>query len=386
MTPYDLTWKPVIACSLHYGPYLVISSILGLLGAAAQVSEVLTSFVSSFKDAPRLAQCIIAEVEDLQLCLRRLQDFVASENSSKRSRKAMVMVDQLRVVLTHCVMTFSELEATVDALKFRPGASIGNRFRWATKESTISKLLQRLQSSKLSLNLVLTTLTWSVRSRRFVQFVRHLDNVLTLALHSVDAKEAQHSINALTGVVHDVLASNQEIYRRLEQSNVSTQLKHQSAPSALESNNRTDAGLSTSEADRDTWCSDTTIITGRAAEHASSFENDLRQSRVYTRISRSIGRRSDPDLLSLPSSTARSMGSSFLSGLSLADVSNISLISLPIPIQSLSNCQRYGEPINTTPLSRYFPDSSHHGPRSSGKILLLGKLPEPFSTCPKPRP
>lgn len=143
-------------------PISVSASILALLGAATKVSQVLTGFVGSVKDAPRLAQTVITEIEDMKQCLQQLQEYVVSESSHRTSRKAMVMVDQLRVVLTNAVMTFSALEDAVEALKFRPYASLGNRLRWVTKESTISKLLQRLQSSKLSLNLVLTTLTWSV--------------------------------------------------------------------------------------------------------------------------------------------------------------------------------------------------------------------------------
>ncbi|KAL8975222.1 MAG: hypothetical protein Q9197_000525 [Variospora fuerteventurae] len=325
-------------------PISVSVSILGLLGAASKVSEVLTSFTGNFKDAPRLAQCVITEVDDVKVCLQRLQGIFVPEIANRTSRKAMVMVDQLRVVLSHCVITFSELEAVVETLSFRRSRSIGNRLRWVTKESTISKLLQRLQASKLSLNLVLTTLT------------------------CVDVEEAQQSIDALTGLVHDVLATNQDICRRLEQTD--HQLKHQSAPSALETLDCM-GDTPKPETDRNTWSSDVTRVARRASEYDSSFEQDLRQSRVYTRISRNI-ERSDPDMLSLPSSTRRSIGYSFLSGMSLADVSDISLISLPIPIQSLSNRQRYQGPIVTSLPSKYFLNGSDHVTRSTGKILLLG--------------
>lgn len=148
-------------------------------------------------------------------------------------------------------------------------------------------------------------------------------------------------------------------------------MKHQSAPSALETLDCM-GDTPKPETDRNTWSSDVTRVARRASEYDSSFEQDLRQSRVYTRISRNI-ERSDPDMLSLPSSTRRSIGYSFLSGMSLADVSDISLISLPIPIQSLSNRQRYQGPIVTSLPSKYSSNGSDHVTRSSGKILLLGK-------------
>ena len=146
-------------------PISVSASILGLLGAAAKVSEVLSSFISGIRNAPGLAQRVLTEVEDLRVCLQRLQEYVLPEGPTpNRSRTAMIMVDQLRVILTHCVMTFSQLEDALEGYKPRNSMPLGNRLKWIAKESSISKLLQRLQSSKLSLNLVLTTLTWSVPS------------------------------------------------------------------------------------------------------------------------------------------------------------------------------------------------------------------------------
>ncbi|KAL8834226.1 MAG: hypothetical protein Q9170_003857 [Blastenia crenularia] len=189
---------------------------------------------------------------------------------------------------------------------------------------------------------------------------------------SVGMEEAQQSIQSLTDVVHDVLAHNQEICHRLERSDISIRLKHQSAPSALESAASTDDDASTLKPNRDSRHSDMTVAVERSPEYGFSFEQDLRRSRVYTRVSRTIGRRSDPDPPSLPSSAGCSMGSSFLSGLSLADVSNISLISLPISARSLSNGQRYLVPVVSDFAPSYLPHEFLPVPRSTGKILLLG--------------
>lgn len=197
--------------------------------------------------------------------------------------------------------------------------------------------------------------------------------LLTSCLYSAGLEEAQQSIQSLTDVVRDVLAHNQEICRRLERSDISIELKHQSAPSALESNIDTSDDASTLRPNRESWPSDTTSAVEASPEYGFSFEQDLRRSRVYTRVSSTIGRRSDPDPLSLPSSTGCSIGSSFLSGLSLADVSNISLISLPITAQSLSNGQRYRESLSTDLSPTYLPYGLFPVSRSNGKILLLGR-------------
>lgn len=66
-----------------------------------------------------------------------------------------------------------------------------------------------------------------------------------------------------------------------------------------------------------------------------SFDRDLSASRVYTRVSRRTSNSS------CSSSVVPSMGWSFQSGLSLADISNISTLSLPISPNELWNAQHY---------------------------------------------
>ncbi|KAL8627146.1 hypothetical protein Q9189_007155 [Teloschistes chrysophthalmus] len=85
-------------------PISVAASLLGLLGAAAKVSEVLTTFIQAVKDAPKLARRVFSEVEDLTLCFQRIQDFVSSEATVDRSRAAMITEAQEAIQsLAHAV-------------------------------------------------------------------------------------------------------------------------------------------------------------------------------------------------------------------------------------------------------------------------------------------
>ena len=84
--------------------------------------------------------------------------------------------------------------------------------------------------------------------------------------------------------------------------------------------------------------SDPTLETGEPSGTAMekfTFEHDLRQSKVYTRAAR---RKS---LESLQSSAAPSFGWSCLSDMSLAQVSDISVISLPLAASELANAIHY---------------------------------------------
>ncbi|KAI4257624.1 MAG: hypothetical protein L6R42_005545 [Xanthoria sp. 1 TBL-2021] len=224
-------------------PISVSASILGLLGAAAKISEVLTHFIKGVKDAPNLALRTLTEVEDLKICFRQLQHFINADEARRRSHATMVTVDQFVVVLTHAVMTFSELEVAVEGLRPRTASMINGRFKWITKENTISQLLLRLQASKTSLSLLLTTLTCT-----------RLD-------------EAQDATESLTDVVNGVLDTTQSIRQRLEQSNLPVQLKHQSAPSALENTMiPTEDDASTIRPARTTWASDAMTAVGRDSQ------------------------------------------------------------------------------------------------------------------------
>ncbi|KAL8799574.1 MAG: hypothetical protein Q9182_005785 [Xanthomendoza sp. 2 TL-2023] len=346
-------------------PISVSASILGLLGASAKVSEVLTSFVKGMKDAPRLAQRTLTEVEDLKLCFHQLQDWVNLEGSKTktRTRAAMIMVDQLVVILTHSILTFSELENAVAGLKPRSSFMMNSRFKWMAKEHTISLLLQRLQTSKASLNLLMTTLTW-----------------VDWSVRSAGVEEAQEAMRSLTSVVNNVLDTNQRICRHLENANLPIEQKHRSAPSALETKT-SESNASTEKTRPETWTSTTPTAVDISSEFDYSFETDLRASRVYSRSIKMIDRKPNPDNLSLLSSTSRSIGSSFVSGMSLAEVSNISLLSFPCPVQTMiekPHCKMppamgsvnfdCGKPLPSLP--GLFPRL----PMSNGKIALLGAL------------
>ena len=139
----------------------VSASIVGLLGAAAAVSTILKKTIATIKNTPQLVASILAEVSDISACLGQLQGFLSGTDTISRSRKSLLMVDQIVVTLTNCVLIFSELEETIDRLNLKQSTlPVNKRIRFLSNESAISKLLTRLQASKSSLNLILTTLTW----------------------------------------------------------------------------------------------------------------------------------------------------------------------------------------------------------------------------------
>ena len=141
-------------------PLSVSASIFGLISAAAQVSCLLKALIDSAKEAPMSANGVLVEIQDISICLHQLQSFLLGTQEAPRSRKSLIMVEQVIIVLTDCVSIFSELEQTLETTKADRPMRVIDRFRWIAKEKIILKHLGHLQASKGSLNLILTTLTW----------------------------------------------------------------------------------------------------------------------------------------------------------------------------------------------------------------------------------
>lgn len=150
--------------------------------------------------------------------------------------------------------------------------------------------------------------------------------------NSVSVDQAVTSVERLTGVVNQVLQLNQDLCSRL--ATLESRPGYQStrfAASMQEEGEEDDAS---------------TIRSRRHANHSvierdeigimrSTFELDLRKSRVYKRTMRRMS------CESIQTSAAPSFGWSCLSEMSLAAVSNISVISLPIAAKELSNGEHY---------------------------------------------
>ena len=141
-------------------PISAAASIVGLLGATAKISETLYNFVTSVKEAPKLASNVLQEVSATSACLSQLHSYLMGTKATSRSHDNLLMVEQITVALSNCVLIFSELEEIVESLKPSDPMQLGTLFQWVRKETAIRHLFTRLQHSKASLNLMMTTLTW----------------------------------------------------------------------------------------------------------------------------------------------------------------------------------------------------------------------------------
>lgn len=141
-------------------PISAAASMIALVGAAAKVSECLFKFIRSVKEAPKLASTVLQEVSDISACLSQLQSFLTGTKAASRSHEDLLMIEQILVTLSNCMLIFSELEEIVESLKPTDPMQADRLVQWVLKERIIKTLFTRLQASKISLNLMMTTLTW----------------------------------------------------------------------------------------------------------------------------------------------------------------------------------------------------------------------------------
>jgi len=132
-----------------------VSSIAGLL----QIGIKVTGFVSSMMDVPSLMCNISDEVTALSAIFCQIQNLFLHSSPTKNNGTHMLYVRDVVTILTSCVCAYSELGLAVDGLNSGV-LNAWDRAKWVAKERDFKRILEALQSSKLSLNLMLTIYNW----------------------------------------------------------------------------------------------------------------------------------------------------------------------------------------------------------------------------------
>lgn len=148
-------------CRAIADPLSIAAGCIGVLTAAAQISSIVIKFTNEVKSAPEQARVILTEVSHISRVLIQLQSFLLRKNSVASSGAEFLHVDQVVTIVSACVMTFSDLQELLDDLKSED-MTIIDRVKWSRKETLIGSLIQRLQTHKASLSLMLIIFNWYV--------------------------------------------------------------------------------------------------------------------------------------------------------------------------------------------------------------------------------
>ncbi|EWG47694.1 hypothetical protein FVEG_07748 [Fusarium verticillioides 7600] len=266
-----------------------------------------------------------------------LQSLTKNLGSVNIQHAALIGVNQVVAVLTDGVLLYSELHKELQSLWTKDSVEkvpLRGRLQWVWKESTFITLLNRLQSFKSSMTLVL------------------------MILQSDSDQIAKEHQEQLSNNVQALLDNNTALSRRLM--NLEDALDSQTIISRRMSIISLSASPSRNASQQLTAESPATSIATENSLAISKFdfEEDLESSRVYRRAVR------ETMDYSFRSSIAGSHSWSVFSGLSLGDISIMPVIALPVYQDDITNAEHYDfgeEPA---------PNTETHGTVTDNPLLI----------------
>ncbi|KAJ3576221.1 hypothetical protein NPX13_g3770 [Xylaria arbuscula] len=357
-------------------PLSIAASVAGLIALSGSIYKIIGDFVERAAHPPQSAHALLLSVSEMRMVLSSVSDLINNFLKYPPKRRALVRLDHLIICLTQAVLSFSELEKFVTPWVRRPQRSLWQRWKLINEDEKISRFNKRLQENKVSITLVLNIL--QCESDTDAQQYR-------ISLHEMmeriidEHKAIRSRIDELGSLLMDAAPSITTTFGRpgaastiiepiaetnmINDDSTSTIRETRSLP--LPENKRSSHQYSAS----------LPVPVSTALGLSPSLEDELAQSWVYARA-----RRTECDV----SFTSQQLSGlwSMLSGLSLSQVSNISIIALPITLNEISNSswyKGYTQPIlspevSVDPQQETYYDIAVLGECEVGKSTMINTL------------
>ncbi|KAI0545639.1 hypothetical protein F4679DRAFT_560234 [Xylaria curta] len=338
-------------------PLSVTASVAGLLTAAHEVTKLLGPYISASRETPSIAAYVRDETESTRTVLVGLQTFVRELSGRFSPGGALVGVDQVVAILTSGVLLFAELEGVVQGLVVAspsllikgesmervPGVlglsptrhrlPLRARMQWAHQEESLKSLLARLQGFKVSVTVVLTLLQCD-SDRRAQQLQMELAanvGALLESNHELSRRMAhlEYALDTQTIQSRQSIMSVLATAKSEAEGGVTVSLPISAAAEQPVSVTSTSTSSASPSGDTMSLAPDSVL------KSAFEFESDLNMSRVYRRAQR------DTMDFSFRSSVTNKRAWSMLSSHSLAHISVLSVIALPLDLEDITNRHHY---------------------------------------------
>ncbi|KAI1743451.1 hypothetical protein F4680DRAFT_408265 [Xylaria scruposa] len=339
-------------------PLSVTASVAGLLTAAHEVAKLLGPYVSASRETPSIAAHVRDETESTRTILIGLQTLVRELSGRVSLGGALVSVDQVVAILTSGVLLFAELEGAVQGLVAalpspptegestkRISGILGlsptqhrlplrARMKWVRQEESLKPLLERLQGFKVSVTVVLTLLQCNSDQRAQQLQMELAANVSTLLESNYELSRRmmrlENSLDIQTIRRHSIIS-----LLTTARSEVKGGAVVAASPAEIGERLISTAAESASTSSAPPLGDVVSLAPESVLGSAFDFESDLEASRVYRRAQR------DTMDFSLRSSVAYTHAWSALSGYSLANISVLSVIALPLDLEDITNRHHY---------------------------------------------
>ena len=154
-------------------PLSIAGSVAGLITVSAQIVGIAKELFDKVKNAPETMMQVREEVESMQPIFHQVQLLLNGSGSGlNRGNLTMISVHNLMATLTGCVIVYSRLEKKVNEVcgfndpviaseTWKRAGVIADRVKWGLwKHEEAICIIEDLQRQKLSLNLMLSIITW----------------------------------------------------------------------------------------------------------------------------------------------------------------------------------------------------------------------------------
>jgi hypothetical protein len=144
-----------------------IASVVGLAGASAKLSIALFDFASTVGSAAAEITGVATEISQFCVVLNQVESTLTKAKKTVRySLTALAAIEQ---ITNQCRPVITDIEGILDKLKKdKAEPNLLGRMIWLLKRSKVQLLQKTLESSKLTLSCMLTTLVFgeTLASRR----------------------------------------------------------------------------------------------------------------------------------------------------------------------------------------------------------------------------
>ncbi|KAK3685150.1 hypothetical protein B0T22DRAFT_212242 [Podospora appendiculata] len=338
-------------------PLSAIASVVGIISAASQVAAVLGPYARAGKEAPKIVAQLHSETLATKTVLTALEQLtmVLSKIAaiSSITYASLIQIDELRAVLTDGVLLFSELESLVDTLPplgvTSQGARLLASIQWTRKRGALLAVLARLQSFKVSINCILSILQSDSQARAESHQQQLIQNVNEILRNSQTLTQMMLGADDVATTLLDAPRPRASI----ESQSVTPQ------------NGGVHAPVHVPRGDRRPRMS----LQSTRSLYSMHFETELKGSRVYR-----LAKRMSMDF-SMRSSVVGTHAWSVFSGLSLGEISNISVLALPIFATDITNPQHYHFGLTMATVKEHVIPASVVSEWHANVLKLLSELP-----------
>ncbi|KAI1854721.1 hypothetical protein JX266_000839 [Neoarthrinium moseri] len=291
-------------------PLSLSASIAGLLGAAAQVIKLL-GYISSVKNAPTAVQEAETEVKHIEIALRGIQEYLTSMDPLYQRRAGFIRLDDLIATLSDAMIVFDEFYGLLQQLA--RSATVMVRIIWFRYSKQIEERISKIQRHKSSLSLMLNI------------------------LQCESDREASRSQGELQAMVQSILYENRSLRSKMSQLQDSFD-----AQSTFRWPNGEEPSSKYTSIRTPSIAPERVILLSGQSTFRFTFEPTLESTWVYRR-----NELNECDA-SFISTAQRSHAWSIFSGYSLANISILSVIAMPISTNNLVHRKFYEDPGDTS--------------------------------------